>query len=86
MKKVYVLTYELVWNGCFEDSDVQVFKNEKYAKLVMEQAIADFRKINSPMQYKEDVGDRYYLYYIEGDYVENHCEMYLFEREILDAE
>ena len=86
MKKVYVLTSEFIWNGCFEDFDVQVFQSEKYAKLVMAQAIADFRKNNAPMQYKEQITDKSYQYYIDGDYDENHCEMYLYEREILDAE
>ena len=86
MKKIYILAFEFVWNGFFENSDMQAFQSKEFAKKVMAQTIEDFRKENQPMQYKEEQTETSYRYFIDGDYNENHFEMYLYEREILDAE
>ena len=86
MKKVYVLVFEFVWGGCFENSEIEVFQSKEFAKKVMAQTIEDFRKENQPMQYTEEQTETSYRYFIDGDYNENHCEIRLIEKEILDAE
>ena len=65
---------------------MQAFQSKEFAKNVMAQTIEDFRKENQPMQYTEEQTETSYRYFIDGDYNENHFEMNLYERKILDAE